>query len=213
MGLKELADSNVDLNRFGLWNDNELVQLAFWGVSSSSPLDLLLFAQIAFSSSCQDPRDKVYGIQSLLDLGVRIEVDYAKPAAEVYWLFVESWFRAYGEHDDFWYAFDELIACGLYYAAAMGLCHWLTAHDVKRVKTWITRKYKGHLRPQRVVDGHTVSTWVSAKQFLANCISGSTRREALEQSIEDSFGALKKTRNEVGASSDHSCIEMIFAIQ
>lgn len=33
---------------------------------------------------CEDPRDKVYGLLGIVNEKQRIEVDYKKPAAEVY---------------------------------------------------------------------------------------------------------------------------------
>lgn len=52
------------------------------------------FGSTAGTSICLDPRDKIYGLQSLLPATMRVEVDYQKPVAILYREAVKTWYRA-----------------------------------------------------------------------------------------------------------------------
>ena len=76
----------------------------------------------ASNSLCHDPRDKVYGIQSVLPPSLRTEVDYSKSVLEVYLDTARSWsvlLLYWRESADV--GFDAIIALVLGFAGAMGL--------------------------------------------------------------------------------------------
>lgn len=89
--------------------------------------EAILFAR---ASSCEDPRDKIYGIQSVLPESVQIPVDYTQSRREVYLLAVETWYDVYESHrrtEDVLY----FVQC-VRLAGAMGLGnHALGQHAVE----------------------------------------------------------------------------------
>lgn len=73
-------------------------------------------AVFAKESKCVDRRDKVYGIQSLFDARLRIEVDYSMDASDVLRAFMRKWYFMLrdpvydrrGERD-FWHGCQDFV--------------------------------------------------------------------------------------------------------
>lgn len=104
-----LLSCNVIFTQYsvGLPNESSLVNLSWfqYALSDGSSISFQWHnaMQYAASSVCQDPRDKVFGLQGLFPKHQRVDVDYTRSVRDIYLDFLEVWFdltRSYGKFLD-----------------------------------------------------------------------------------------------------------------
>lgn len=97
-GTSQIEWMNLSRLRFGALNEGyfafeSLLKLKGF-VGSDDHLELWqMLGNFSAESQCQNARDKVFGIQSLIDKQLRISIDYAKSVRDIYMIAVEVWWR------------------------------------------------------------------------------------------------------------------------
>ena len=132
-------------------------------------------------SKCKDPRDKVYGLQSVLADNCRIDVDYSKSVVDVYFAHIEALFHVdHGRSDLFARACLEL---------AIGMDIAPTTDHRGRLEQW-KRDHPRHANNEELVKAKLRLDLEHLQKFLID-----TRRQALVEESNDRVDAWPAFQN------------------
>jgi hypothetical protein len=107
-------------------------------------------------SLCQDPRDKVYGIQSVMQTALRLPVDYALPVRTVYLDAVVLWY----EHHESDFIFAFLGDCvRLANGMALTTMEWSIDEAVDEYQNYLSSTARSDVDVRQI-------RWINQKEFM-----------------------------------------------
>ena len=171
--LQQLQPLDEDTEAAGLSDLQETFRSHHRDMSVQSRSNLCYrIAQYIYGSKCEDPRDKIFGIQSLLESEFRVAVDYGSSTHRVYLAAMETWLKALHMQDNASSGIGHGFFICLLCARGMGI---IDERENEFDALWALesemRKSYDHLVPQERRDGKGVmfglgQKWEAVKVVL-----------------------------------------------